>query len=115
MAHNHFSIVRVRPVYFGPTSYHTRRVDVRICRVSTRKARENIPSLTVGLLDVTANTALPRSVPRIDIADGNAYTPGLVVDLPLKIGESPRVQNTSLRLASPDPRADAFEILDGNP
>jgi hypothetical protein len=114
MAHNHFSIVRVRPGYSGPTSYHPRRVDVRIRRVTARKAREYIPSLAVGLLDVAADAALPRSVPRIDIADGNAYTPGFVVDLPLKVGESPRVQDTSLRSASPYPVANAFEVLDGN-
>jgi hypothetical protein len=112
--HNPFSMLRVRLVYSSPTSYYARRVDVRILSMTARKAREYIPGLAVGFLDMAAYTALPRSVPRIDIADRDTCTPGLVVDLLLKVCKSPRVQDTSLRSASPDPRADTFEILDGN-
>lgn len=114
MAHNHFNLVRVRPVYFGPARYYASRVDVGICRMSTRKTRKIVPSLSVGLLNVTANTALPRSVTGIDEANLNAYTSSFISDLRLKIGKSPRVKDASLWPASPDPISDAFEVFEGN-
>ena len=81
MARNHFNDVPVRPDYFGPASYYPRRVDVGICSVAASKAGENVASLAVGLLDVTANAALPRRISRIDVADRNADSRSLVEEI----------------------------------
>ena len=102
--------LRVRPDYFGPASYYTRRVDVGVRGVAARKTNELVARLAVGLLDVAANAALPRSIPRVDVADRYPCSLGLVADLRLKVGKGPGVENASLRPRSSYPRTDAFEI-----
>lgn len=104
----------VRPDYSGPTCNYASRVDVGVRGVAACEARECVAGSAVGLLDVAADAALSRRVARIDVADGNASTRGLVRNLRLKVPESPRVQDASLRPGSPYPRADAVEILEGD-
>lgn len=107
--------LRVRPYYFGPTCNHASRVDVGVLGVVAGEAREAVACLPVALLDVAADAALPGSVSRVDVADGQPCTASLVGNLRLKIAEGPRVQGASLLPASPYPRADAIEVLDGDP
>src|SRR5208282_139494 len=106
MAHNHFNPVRVRRDYVRPARNYSSRVDVGVCSVAAREARERIASLAVGLLGVTADAALTGGVSRIDVADRKPNTRGLVGDLRLKITEGPRVKSASLRPGSPYPCAD---------
>jgi hypothetical protein len=42
MARNHFNDVPVRPDYFGPASYYSRRVDVGVRSVAACEAREMV-------------------------------------------------------------------------
>jgi len=113
MAHNHFNPVRVWPDYGGPASNYASRVGVGIRAVPTCKTSKQIASLTVGLLDMTANAAFPGSIARIDKTDSNPSTLGFVPDLALQVSEGPRVQRASLRPGSSDPGADAIEVFDG--
>jgi hypothetical protein len=106
--------LHVRPVYIGPASYDTRRVDVSIRGMAACKTREDIPSLTVGLLGMPADAALPGSITRIDVADGNAYACGLVDDLVLEIAKGPRVKDATKRPGSSYPITDAIEVFDGD-
>ena len=114
MAHNHINLVRVWPDYDGPASNYASRVGVGIRAVPTSKASEPIASLAVGLLGMSADAALPGSIARVDETDSDSRTLGLVSDLALQVGESPRVQGASLRPGSSDPCADAIEFLEGD-
>lgn len=107
--------LRVRPDYFGPARNYASSVDVGVFGMVAGEAREVIAGLAIALLDVTADAALSRSVPRVDGADWQPCALGLVGDLRLEIGKGPGVQVASLLPASPDPRADAFEVFDGDP
>ena len=106
--------LRVRPVYIGPACYYTSRVGVGVRAVATRKARKIVASLPVALLDVSTDTAFPRSVAGIDEADLNAGTLGLVNDLALQVCKGPRVQDASLLAGSPYPKTDALDVFEGD-
>jgi hypothetical protein len=114
MARNHVNNVPVRPDYFGPASYHPRRVNVGIRGVTARKARKKVASLPIGLFGMPADATFPRGVSRVDVADWKSNTRGFVSDLRLKIAEGPRVQNASLRPGSPYPCANAIEVFEGD-
>ncbi len=104
-----------RPDYSGPACDHASRVGVSIRRLSAGETSEVVARLPVSLFGVPANAALPRRVARIDEADRDPGALGLVTDLRLKIGEGPRVQRAPLYPTSPDPLANALEILKSNP
>lgn len=114
MAHNHFNTTHVWPVYIGPACYYARRVDIGIHGNAARKTNELVSRPTVFLLRVSARAAFAGSVPRIDVADWNACTLGLVDDLRLEVCKGPRVQASTLSPGSSYPAADALEVFQSN-
>jgi hypothetical protein len=106
--------LREWPDYIGPACNYASSVDVGIRSSAARETREMVAGFSVGFLDVSADAALPRGISRIDVDYSNTSALGFVDDLRLEISESPRVQCSALRTASPYPIANALEILKRN-
>ena len=104
----------VWPDYFGPTCYDASRVDISIHALPASETHEVVAGLPVGLLNVSAGSALARGVAWIDVADGESSSLSLVGDLGLQITEGPGVEDSSLLPRGPYPTADAIEVFDGD-
>ena len=69
----------------------------------------------IGLIDTTADGAGSGGIAGVYEDDGDACQPRLVFDKEAELGERPGVQDASLWLAQPYPRANTLQVLKGNP
>ncbi len=106
----------VRPVDGDPARDVAGRDVVGVALVAALDAAEPGLRGSVLLAGVPAAGAASGSVARIDVGgDGDPVELGLVDGHLLELGERPGVQCAALRPFSPDPPADALEILEGDP
>ena len=106
----------VRPVDGGPACDVAGRDVVSVAAMAALDATKRRLGATVSLAGVPAARALAGGVARVDVGvDGHAGELSFIDDQLLELPERPRVQCAALRPSSPDPPADAFEVLEGDP
>lgn len=86
---------------------------VSVTSAATRRTTKNGLAWTISLVGMPARGAATRGVARIDQHDGNARPLRLVGNKGAQLKERPAMQDRALLPASPHPRANALQVLQG--
>lgn len=89
-------------------------VDVGIGLEATLPATKPILRWPVSFLGVPADGALPRGVARVNEDQRDSGQGSFVRDVLTQLEERPGMQSGPLFPSSPNPRANAFEVFQGN-